>query len=227
MSHLYLVRHGQASFGSDDYDVLSDRGLAQSRALGAHWAAHLPPVDAIYAGPRCRHRDTERGFREGHGRPLPEPQTESDLDEFPIFELIRVLGKTEPATLAQIAAAATTPHSAVQIIDEVAGRWQRGEIAGDGLESAAQFATRVNRCLTTILDAQPRGTRILVITSAGPIAQTASRVLGLAPAQLIPTASALYNASISQFRFRSAADLSLLTFNETPHLATPALFTHR
>ena len=37
MSRLFLVRHGQASFLSDDYDRLSPLGLEQSRRLGQHW----------------------------------------------------------------------------------------------------------------------------------------------------------------------------------------------
>ena len=38
MSVLLLVRHGQASWGSADYDVLSDLGHEQSRLLGKHLA---------------------------------------------------------------------------------------------------------------------------------------------------------------------------------------------
>ncbi len=34
MGTLYLVRHGQASFGSDDYDRLSPLGQRQSQRLG-------------------------------------------------------------------------------------------------------------------------------------------------------------------------------------------------
>jgi broad specificity phosphatase PhoE len=38
MGTLYLVRHGQASFGADDYDQLSELGGAGVR-LGEHWRA--------------------------------------------------------------------------------------------------------------------------------------------------------------------------------------------
>ena len=34
MSAIHLVRHGQASFGADDYDLLSALGERQSRVLG-------------------------------------------------------------------------------------------------------------------------------------------------------------------------------------------------
>ena len=35
MGVLLLVRHGQASFGTADYDVLSETGWEQGRLLGA------------------------------------------------------------------------------------------------------------------------------------------------------------------------------------------------
>ena len=38
VGNLYLIRHGQASFGADDYDVLSPVGVRQSQALGEHLA---------------------------------------------------------------------------------------------------------------------------------------------------------------------------------------------
>ena len=40
MSTLYLIRHGQASYGEADYDRLSPRGIEQARAIG-RWAASV------------------------------------------------------------------------------------------------------------------------------------------------------------------------------------------
>jgi len=37
MGTLYLVRHGQASFGAADYDNLSELGHKQSARLGEYW----------------------------------------------------------------------------------------------------------------------------------------------------------------------------------------------
>ena len=34
ISNLYLIRHGQASFGEKDYDNLSKKGIKQSITLG-------------------------------------------------------------------------------------------------------------------------------------------------------------------------------------------------
>ena len=37
MGTLYLVRHGQASFGAADYDNLSELGHRQAVRLGEYW----------------------------------------------------------------------------------------------------------------------------------------------------------------------------------------------
>ena len=39
MSHLFLVRHGQATFPYEDQDHLTEIGQAQAQLLGCFWAA--------------------------------------------------------------------------------------------------------------------------------------------------------------------------------------------
>ena len=41
-----MVRHGQASFGQENYDRLSDKGILQMRALGEYWAGIHLGIDA-------------------------------------------------------------------------------------------------------------------------------------------------------------------------------------
>ncbi len=65
MGTLYLVRHGQASFGADDYDKLSALGHRQSVRLGEHFALKGLRFDAVMAGTLRRHLETLAGIREG------------------------------------------------------------------------------------------------------------------------------------------------------------------
>ena len=55
---LLLVRHGQASAGSDNYDRLSERGWQQSRRLGAWLASTGHDFDAVVLGGMRRHQET-------------------------------------------------------------------------------------------------------------------------------------------------------------------------
>ena len=64
MSQVLLVRHGQASWGSDDYDVLSDLGERQSRMLGEALAARGVVPDLVVRGAMRRHRQTAESERD-------------------------------------------------------------------------------------------------------------------------------------------------------------------
>jgi hypothetical protein len=67
MGTLYLVRHGQASFGEDDYDKLSELGHRQSRRLGEYFAAKGLHFDAVVTGTLRRHTETFQGIAQGMG----------------------------------------------------------------------------------------------------------------------------------------------------------------
>ena len=50
MTSIYLVRHGQASFGKKDYDNLSEIGEKQSFLLGEYFKKLKLNFDKIYVG---------------------------------------------------------------------------------------------------------------------------------------------------------------------------------
>lgn len=65
MGTLYLVRHGQASFGADDYDVLSPLGHQQALRLGEYFAAKGMVFDAALTGTLQRQISTYEGICKG------------------------------------------------------------------------------------------------------------------------------------------------------------------
>ncbi len=71
MSVLYLIRHGQASAGSGDYDRLSSLGEDQSRALGELWAGRGLTFDRVFVGPLRRQRQTCEAVTEVYRQPGP------------------------------------------------------------------------------------------------------------------------------------------------------------
>ena len=70
MGNLYLVRHGQASFGAADYDNLSALGHRQSVRLGEYFAARELRFEAVLTGSLKRHAQTWAGIAEGAGLDL-------------------------------------------------------------------------------------------------------------------------------------------------------------
>lgn len=55
MTTIYLVRHGQASFGKSNYDELSENGEAQATLLGQYFKKILKEQPYIVAGTMQRH----------------------------------------------------------------------------------------------------------------------------------------------------------------------------
>jgi len=74
MGTLYLVRHGQASFGADDYDVLSDLGYRQALRLGEYFKYKGIRFDAAFTGTLQRQVKTFEGICAGAGLPLQATQ---------------------------------------------------------------------------------------------------------------------------------------------------------
>ena len=248
MSTLYLIRHGQASFGAANYDVLSELGAAQSRRLGALWGERKTPIDACYAGPRTRQIDSATLALESAraaGMSYPEPERLAELDEYPAFEIIEQslpgliaedpeLGQLVP----QMAGAGTgemagrlSKRSQLQRFERafelITHKWVRGELDTRDLESFVEFRVRVDRGLRHIMTAQGRQKRVAVFTSGGVIAIAMNLTLGLAPEMTMRVAAVIANSSISEFRYRDPDSLSLIRFNAIPHLPDPAEVTYR
>lgn len=58
MTTIYLVRHGQASFGAESYDKLSPNGELQAKVLGQYFDKILKEAPYVIAGSMQRHQQT-------------------------------------------------------------------------------------------------------------------------------------------------------------------------
>jgi broad specificity phosphatase PhoE len=223
VSTLHLIRHGQASIHAEDYDVLSERGVRQSRLLGAWIAASGPALHAVYSGPRRRQRDTARHLLEAAreaGATLPDPVVLDDLDEYPAFEVLRhgvpQLLAEEPDLAAQLG---DDPLSArgPSIYERVIARWMRAEIAAQGLETWRDFEARVRRALAHVIATEGRGREVAVVTSGGPISVALKAALALDDEIVLRMQGVVTNASITELKYRGEL-LTLARFNSVPHL---------
>jgi broad specificity phosphatase PhoE len=95
MAELILVRHGQASFGAENYDKLSELGWRQSRWLGEYFAERGASFDRVIRGSLRRHDETLRGIGEGMGKAL-EGDEDPRLNEYDSHALLQAHLKEGP-----------------------------------------------------------------------------------------------------------------------------------
>ena len=84
MGTLYLVRHGQASFGADDYDVLSPLGHQQAVRLGEYFKTKGLVFDAAMTGTLQRQISTFEGICKGMAVEMPKASNAERSDGPPL-----------------------------------------------------------------------------------------------------------------------------------------------
>ncbi|GAB2896222.1 histidine phosphatase family protein [Microbulbifer echini] len=213
MGESIVVRHGQASFGADDYDNLSDVGWQQSRWLGDYWRQTGQQFDRILCGNLRRHRQTTEGIGEGLGIDIGNRLTViPQLDEFDFLEVARLYSERNPTA----APGATAPRADFyRFLMQGMLAWSLGEIAP--AESWREFEDRIREVLDFIGDS-PKGSKTLVVSSGGVIAMMVRQVLGGPPESVIKLNMQIQNTGTSRFFSSAGRGLSLNSFNHVPHL---------
>lgn len=224
MPSLLLVRHGQASFGAADYDVLSERGHAQS-ALLADRLATAPPA-ALLHGTMRRQADTAAALHERW--PALAPQTDGRLDEYDHEALVAALVEAEGEEIDRRLREADEPSRAFQDVLELAlARWGDGDLDAADVEPYAGFRARVRAAVTETLAALGSGEQAVAVSSGGAISAVCADLLGLDAAGWRRLNRVLANASITRV-VAGRRGTSLVTVNDYAHLEhDPPLVTYR
>lgn len=236
MSNLFLIRHGQASFGTADYDQLSDKGHRQARVLGTFFVQADIRFDACWSGTLKRQQQTAREigdtYREA-GLSLPDPIQTSALDEYDYEAVLRTLVplivNEDPAFNRDVGDMLSDRRAFQKVFGRVMTRWASGRDKLDGLSSWSSFCGQVTSGVREIMQGGGRGSQVAVFTSGGPIAALFGSVLKLSPEQAIALSWQLVNASVTRFKF-SRGRISMASFNEQGHLERPggrSLVTYR
>jgi len=212
---LYLVRHGQASFGADDYDQLSDLGYKQSLRLGEYFAQKGIHFDGLIAGTLRRQKQTLEGILKGMNR-AGEHLSWDGLNE---YDSQAVIASIYPHKLEKPTSPEMYRHHFRLLRDGLA-QWMAGVVSPKGMPSYADFVAGVAGALDHVR-ANHYGKNVLIVTSGGPIATAVGYVLGASPEATIDLNMRVRNSSITEFAFTPKRHM-LVTYNTLPHLDGPA-----
>ncbi len=215
MSEMYLVRHGQASFGSSNYDQLSELGYQQALWLGQHLKDQEVKFDRVLMGSMLRHKQTAQNICEGLQLNLPL-EIHEGLNEYDFQTLIKVFLTQHPE---QMPTGKKSRGDFYNLLKKALLLWSQGELNGPMPESWEAFKQRVTHALSDVQN-QQGSQRTLVVSSAGPIAMSLLHVLKLDSATMIELNLQVQNTSYSQLYYRES-DLMLSSFNNVAHMETP------
>jgi broad specificity phosphatase PhoE len=220
MSTIYLVRHGQASFGTDNYDQLSATGREQARHLGAYFAGLGERIDRVYSGSLRRQTETAEIIAAELGSSAPPIDIEPAFDEYDSDIILHTFAKS--LTPEQCAEAGwpelRTDRRKFQFFLERAARaWVEAQIEAEAMIPWRGFHGRITSTLATIMRNEGRSKTLLISTSGGVIGTVVAQVMGLSNHLGIELNWAVHNASITRLIY-SADKVTLSMFNGLPHL---------
>lgn len=229
MTALFLVRHGQASFGADDYDRLSELGHRQSRWLGDYFAERGIRPARVVTGSLRRHRETWERMAEGFaaaGVTPPAPDVQSALNE---YDSDRLLAAHRAASAVAGAAAAlvtgdpadpATRRAHFRILREALHGWAGGTLVADDHATYGDFRNGAYEALMAAWQASV-GTDddIIVVSSGGAISSILVQMLGMPDTAFVGLNLQTRNTGYTEFEGRGRRP-NLIIFNGVTHLDT-------
>ena len=224
MSELYMIRHGQASFGEENYDRLSPLGVMQAEIIARHWVRIGRKIDAIYVGGMKRQIDTAEALVSVYKETqmsVPEIISDEAFDEYDsasVFET-QLPGMIEenPSISEKLADIYTDKRTFQLLFEEAMNRWVSGTCDMPGVVTWRGFNRRVIKGLRQVMQDQGAKKRLAVFTSGGPITVVVQEALDLADTSAMVLSWQIMNASITRFKY-NARGLALAGFNDISHL---------
>lgn len=224
MSELYMIRHGQASFGEKNYDRLSPMGVVQAEIVARHWVGIGRKIDVIYVGTMQRQIDTADALISAYKDtqiPVPEIISDSAFDEYDsasVFQaqLPRMIDEN-PSISKKLADIYTDKRTFQLLFEEAMNRWISGIWDLPGAVTWRGFNDRVVKGVRQIMQTQGAKKRLAIFTSGGPISVVVQEALNLTDKSAMALSWQIMNASITRFKYNTRG-LAMAGFNDITHL---------
>lgn len=222
MSSIYLIRHGQASFGQQNYDQLSELGQSQAIQLGKVLMPRIGHFDLVCKGTMLRHKQTAQlclSVEEQQDWLTDEGWNEYDhqdilaqlADEFSTAEGIQSFVKKQKH-----------PKAAFEtLFNDAMDRWMSGLHDKDYVESWAHYQTRISSALENLAKHHSAAKKIAVFTSGGPISVISQALLGVPAKNIMQLNWTLVNCGITKI-VSTSSRMFISSLNEHSHFEKPS-----
>lgn len=215
MPTILLVRHAQASFGTADYDVLSDLGKRQAQALDAELHRRGTSADVLVCGTLRRQRDTVAAIARGR-----EPSVDPGLNEYDsdgILAAHTASSLREDSIDSPVPDVAAASRAFQHVLDAGLRAWIQAGASSPAAETFPAFAGRVRHSLDAGASALRSGQTALLCTSGGVISAACVALLGVPAEAFIAFNRVTVNTGITTIAL-GRRGATLVSFNEHGHL---------
>ena len=232
MGQIFLIRHGQASFGSSNYDQLSPLGTEQAGMLGKWFAERGQGFDRIVTGTMTRHRQTAAACI----GPLPGMPAEQDWIAdagFNEYDHDEVLHRHRPefAEAGEVRRFLEITKNANRVFQGIfeasMARWMDGDHDSDYREPWPLFRQRCVEALERLARTAAASQSIAVFTSGGTIATLCQHLLQFPDAKVFSLNWALVNSAVTKVYYQGNAGDTQLTLGYANNYAHLESFGNR
>lgn len=181
MSVIYLVRHGQASIGSSNYDNLSDKGKEQAQILGRSFRNRVQEINEIQSGTLNRHVQTLDYFKKKFRTLANHTQHTywNEYDHVEIIERFKPSYKRRWYMIADMTRKLNPKRDFMLMFEQAMQRWMSGEYDDDYTETWSEFQNKCNHGLYQLIEKVGEEGTAMVFTSGGIISAITQRQLNL------------------------------------------------
>lgn len=216
MATIYLIRHGQASFGDDDYDRLSPLGRRQAEVLGSYIQQSDIRFDAVYSGDLLRQSATAEIAVAKHDEQVPhhiDPRFNEVRNDEQIRRLVPEVTKRRPEIRDLIERGLKESKDYQKVIEAVFNYWISPECTASDIQTWQEFSGNAREALRQVMSSQGAGKTLGVFSSGGTIATIVAQVLGVDESLTYKFYEPMLNCSMTRL-FYNSRRVSLSYFND-------------
>jgi broad specificity phosphatase PhoE len=217
-----LIRHAQGSFGTADYDVLSETGARQAAALRAGLEERGVVVDRFVSGSLRRQLDTLKPWTDAGA----DVEIDARWDEYDSEGVLGAHASIPASPEHHGEGPQITSRQFQEIIDPALLAWVGAGADGAAGETWAVFRERVLGALRDLAGSLGSGETAAVSTAGGPIGAVCAALLGVPDTALVAFNRVTVNAAITKVAI-GRGGTTLVSFNEHAHLERDGLVTYR
>jgi broad specificity phosphatase PhoE len=211
MPVIHLIRHSQASFGGDSYDLLSDLGHRQSSLLASALEARGVRASRVASGTLQRQIDTARACWDDH------PELDERWNEYDTAGVLVAHGPDLGDRNEMGAAPGMSSREFQQVLDSALLEWIAAGDDSPAEQTWPAFRERSLGALRDLAGSLGGGEQALVFTSGGPIAAICAELIGAPPESFVTLNRVCVNSAVTKL-MSGRGGVRLVTFNDHGHL---------